>query len=88
MSESKAEQINVPVHLNHALPSIFADGIVVTTRNDDLAFIRVFAYLPEGMVEQARITMSVNRLRGALDVICAQLEYYPTKPPATDTGKK
>jgi hypothetical protein len=88
MSDTKAEQTNVPVQLNHTLPSIFADGLVITPRKDDLAFIRVFAYLPEGMIEQARITMTASRLKSALDVICEQLEYYPVKPSATGPSKK
>ncbi len=88
MTEDKTNQPNVPVHLNHALPSIFADGIVITTRSDDLAFLRVFSYLPEGMMEQARITMTVGRLRSAIDVLCAQLQYYPTKPSTAGTTKK
>jgi hypothetical protein len=79
------EKKEIPIHVNPMLPTVFVDHLVVSKRSDGGLFLRMIAELPEGWTEQARLMVSEERLKKFMDVICAQLDYYPQK--AKSNGK-
>lgn len=77
MPEEQKKEIQILV--NPSVQTLFADHLVVLKRTDDLVGLRVIAELPEGWTEQARLMVPKERLIRFVDVICAQIDYYPSK---------
>ena len=74
------EKKEVQIRLNPTLPTLFVDHLAITKRSDGGFFLRMIADLPEGWTEQVKLMIGGERLKKFADVICAQLDYYPSKP--------
>ena len=75
MSEKKA----VELHINGSLPTVLIDNLTITTRTDDLYFVRLSTSLPEGVNEQFRMMVPKESIRRMLDVLCKHCDYFPSK---------
>ncbi len=68
MPESQAEK--KPVVLEESnLKTVFVDSLRIETRADGLHLVRLFASLPEGWSEQARLMISDAALNAMLKVL-------------------
>ena len=77
MSDEEKKEINW--FFNNNLPSLFVDNLVISTRTDGLHFLRLFHSQPEGLQEQARITIPPRGLLSFIDVLCRHTGHYPEK---------
>lgn len=69
----------VSINLNHNISTLWVDVFNINTREDNLLLIRFCANLPEGLCEQAKIMTSKDNIKGFIDILCSNLNYYPTK---------
>ena len=79
MPEEKKVKV-AQVIVNPLLPVMHCDHVAITTRSDDLLFLRFCSLLPEGIFEQAKLMISANSLKSMIDVLCKVCKYYPTEP--------
>ena len=87
MATDKKNEIGIPEIIpNNALPTIFIDNLIASTRSDGLNYIRFTVGLPEGMKEEARMMIPADNLKRMLDVLCKQCDYFPVKQ--VPKGKK
>lgn len=78
MSDKKdTQQQTVQLVLDPNLKTIWIDNIFMAKRLDGVSIIRLSTHLPEGMFEQLRFMASEQSLKNFVDVICANLKYYP-----------
>lgn len=79
MSDNKKKKV-FQIHVNESLPTVFVDNLMITTRTDSLYLVRFTTSLPEGLKEQCRMMIPKESMRGMLDVLCKQCDYFPSKP--------
>ena len=84
MSDNRKKKIReIPeIPINEALPTVFVDNLMISTRSDGLNYLRFSTALPEGSKEEARMMIPMENLKRMIDVLCKQCDYFPTKPKA------
>jgi len=85
MPANKDEMVKLVV--NDSLPTLLVDNLNISTRTDGLFFIRLITNLPEGMKEQARVMVPEQSLKRMLEVLCSQVDHYPSKKKASSKKK-
>lgn len=76
MPNKKAEP---DIVLNDGLPTLFIDGFSIQRRKDGMNIVRLLASLPEGPQEEARFIAQDARLKVFVNLLCENLNYYPSK---------
>lgn len=75
---------------NQNLQNIWIDIVNVAIREDGVCILRFFSNLPEGAFEQSRVVTNIKTLKSLADVLCSNLNYYPSKKSSVvkDTKKQ
>jgi hypothetical protein len=61
------------------LPTLWIDSINILIRGDTpIATLRFYAHVPEGRIESARLTVSIDHLRKITSILNASLERHDT----------
>lgn len=68
---------NLPTNPN--VQTFFADIVQVLSRNDGLSIIRWLSRTPGVNLELSRIVTTHAVLKSLTDILCRQLDHYPTK---------
>jgi hypothetical protein len=76
-NDEKPDVTAFPVNQN--LPTLFADNLTMTTREDGFALLRFYVSLPEGFTEQGRFMVHQTRLEAMMDLMSSLSNYYPVK---------
>lgn len=84
-AQSAITQINlaqIPVTTNPHIQSAWVDSMNLFLRSDaPVAMLRFLAIVPPNtMMEVARIHTTTDHLKKIIDVLCKNLDHYPTKP--------
>ena len=72
--------------LNTNLPSAWVDNLFMAMRKDDICLLRFSTDLPEGNAVQSQFLTGKNQLKAFADLICSNINYYPT--PKKDEDKE
>ena len=87
MSDNKTKKIP-EIPLNETLATVFVDNLMISTRSDGLNYIRFTTALPGGLKEEARMMVPTENLKGMIDVLCKQCDYFPMKPKSTGKNSR
>jgi len=68
------------IPLNEAIPTVFVDNLMISTRSDGLNYLRFYTSLPEGLREETRLMVPRESLKRIIDVLCQQCDHFPVKP--------
>lgn len=91
MSDSKKiDKKILELMANQNLQNIWIDIVNVAIREDGVCILRFFSNLPEGAFEQSRVVTNIKTLKSLADVLCSNLNYYPSKKSSVvkDTKKQ
>ena len=72
---------NRKIVLNDTMPTLFVDGMMISTRTDGLHLIRLLTSLPKSIREQVRFIIPDEELKLIVDAICRYLNYTPRVKP-------
>ena len=72
---------DIPVLVDHGIKTIWVDRMQVHLRSDTPLGMLSFSSLvpPDKLVEVCRLQTTEVHLKAIVDVLCRNLDYYPTK---------
>jgi len=88
MRRKDEETPALEIKMNDNLPALSVDNLHVSARGDGFVLLRFLVHLPEGLTEQARLVVQQENLEQMIELLCLQMEHYPTKPKKKRSPKK
>lgn len=73
--------------VNPMLGTVFADSLVVNSREDGTVMLQCLSQVGDGAFEQARIVMTKEHVKRLADLLCRCTDHYPVREPAAETPK-
>ena len=64
---------------NPNLPTLFADMVQFLNRSDGFGILRFFSRIPGANIEVTRISANHDLLKRLAEILCHNLNYYPTQ---------
>ena len=81
---AKLERVSDP-----SVKTLWIDYMEITQRSDiDVATLRFYTVIPHpgaALQESSRLTTSMGHLKAIAELICRNIDYYPTKPKSGKT---
>jgi len=66
--------------VNDNLPTLYADSVRISHRNDGMNYLSFRSNLPDYNMEQVRLMICDDDLTRIIDIICKIIDYFPEKP--------
>ena len=74
------------VYTNDDLPILYVDTIDTRRREDGVTYLSFATNIPDRIVEQVRIMVDGESLRGMIDDLCRTSGYFPVRPAKKQTS--
>lgn len=83
-SESQQLKIDLsklPKEFNPSLQLVWIDRMEIAVRGDTpVATLRFYTAMVDHLSEVSRLQTSVTHIKSIIDVLCRNVEYYPSRP--------
>ena len=77
----KIDMSKLPKELNPSLQLVWIDRMEIAVRADTpVATLRFYTAMVDHLSEVSRLQTSVTHIKSIIDVLCRNVEYYPTAP--------